>query len=109
MEWPLSQSNDGEKEVAAAIHPSIRLLTVPKKVSDQPLGGFAQAIWVECKPETIGTFSAVGYYFGREIQRRLGVPIGLINSSWGGTTAGGVDQPGGLCWPNPCSAEWSAK
>ena len=43
--------------------------------------------WQECGPDTVGNFSAVGYFFGRDLQKALGVPVGLIHSSWGGTVA----------------------
>ncbi|MFO1524309.1 MAG: sialate O-acetylesterase [Kiritimatiellia bacterium] len=76
-------------EVAAADHPMIRLLTVPRKVSNEPLDLFSGS-WTPCSPATVvangwGGFSATGYFFGRELHRELKVPVGLIHSSWGGT------------------------
>jgi sialate O-acetylesterase len=89
MEWRLALSRDGEKESAAANHPSIRLFNVSpkKKAATQPQAG-VEAKWEVCAPESAKSFSAVGYYFGRHLQEKLdGVPIGLINSSWGGMPA----------------------
>ncbi len=88
MEWPLSQANDAQAEIASAKFPNIRLLTVPKKIAATPQKEFAGATnWQVCSPETIPGFSAVAYFFGREINQKTGVPIGLINASWGGTIA----------------------
>ena len=80
---------DVPAEIAAANHPMIRLLSVPRKVAYEPQELFAGS-WAPCTPETVsaggwGGFSAVGYFFGRELHRDLKVPIGLIHTSWGGT------------------------
>ncbi|MEI8194919.1 MAG: sialate O-acetylesterase [Phycisphaerae bacterium] len=88
MEWPVSLSNDGAAEMAAANHPQIRLFTVPKRIASQPETDIPGGLgWLVCGPETVAPFSAVAYFFGRELHRRLGVPVGLINSSYGGTPA----------------------
>lgn len=76
--------NNGAQEIAAADHPEIRLLHIPDTASafelrDQP------ASWAVCTPESATTFSAVAYFFGRGLQQELHVPIGLIDSTWGGT------------------------
>ena len=86
MEWPLSASNNAKEEIAAANYPKIRLFTVPKKIAIEPTTT-VDASWEVCSPETSPQFSAVGYFFGRELQKELDVPIGLIDSSWGGTVA----------------------
>lgn len=86
MEWPVTASLNPEDEVARASHPSVRLFQVPKKIAYSP-EEVPQSRWTECSSATVGGFSAVGYFFGRELNQRLGVPIGLINSSWGGTVA----------------------
>lgn len=86
MEWSVRSANDAAAEIAAADHSSIRFFDVPHTTSRSPqesCGG----TWRVCSPKTIPGFSAVGYFFGRELQTELGVPIGLIGSNWGGTVA----------------------
>ena len=75
-----------EEEILNANFPNIRLFTVLTKASPKPLDDVTGS-WVECSPNTIKTFSAVGYFFGRDLYQKLNVPIGLISSSWGGTKA----------------------
>ncbi|HON93422.1 MAG TPA: sialate O-acetylesterase [Sedimentisphaerales bacterium] len=86
MEWPVRNSANSELEIANAKYPSIRLFTVEKAVADQPQED-CKGKWVECNPETVPGFSAVAYFFGRELHQALDQPIGLINTSWGGTPA----------------------
>ena len=86
MEWGVASSHDADKEIAAANHPNIRLFQVPKLISLHP-EDVVNSKWAACSPDTIKSFSAVGYYFGRTLHQDLNVPIGLINSSWGGTVA----------------------
>lgn len=86
MEWPLNIVENGPAEVAAANHPNLRLLTVPHRMADQPETSFTGS-WVACRPETAKGFSATAYYFGLALQRELGVPVGLIHTSVGGTEA----------------------
>ncbi len=84
MSFPVRSANDGETEVADAKHPLMRFFMVPKVAKAKPqsqCGGD----WQVCSPETTGTFSAVGYFFGREIHKTLNVPIGLIQSAVGST------------------------
>ena len=87
MELKVEVCDHAQKEIAEAGHPLIRLFATPQIPANEPLRSIHGARWVECSPATIAKFSALGYYFGRELQRKLGVPIGLINSSWGGTRA----------------------
>jgi sialate O-acetylesterase len=87
MEWPVSLSADAQKNTAQSRNPLIRLFTVPKATHDQPQKDLKGGNWVECGPSTVPGFSAVAYFFGREIQKALQVPVGLINDSWGGTRA----------------------
>ena len=78
---------DGDKEVMAADYPDIRLFTVPTTISYTPENDTKSDGWHLCTPESVPSFSAVAYFFGRELHKQLGVPIGLIHSSWGGTVA----------------------
>ena len=84
MQWSVAQSNDGGKEIAEANHPNIRLYHVPTVQLRNPAETVLNARWVACSPQTVGGFSAVGYYFGRDLQKELKVPIGLIANAWGG-------------------------
>jgi sialate O-acetylesterase len=84
MEWPVQTTKDNVAEVASAAHPRIRLFAVPRLALPEPQRD-VESEWKVCSPESVKDFSAVGYFFGREIQRAIDVPIGLINSSWGGT------------------------
>jgi sialate O-acetylesterase len=84
MEWPLSSTSNAAKDIADSNYHQIRILSVPKKTAGLPRMD-ANVEWKICKPETIYSFSAVAYFFGRKIHKELNVPIGLINSSWGGS------------------------
>jgi sialate O-acetylesterase len=84
MEFVLKNSHNAEQTIAQAKYPKIRLFTVQKNKADQPLSDLSGS-WQECTPETAPNFSAVGYHFGRELHQALGVPVGLIHTSWGGT------------------------
>jgi len=86
MEWPLKAASNGKTEVPKANYPQIRQLAVKKTVNLNPQEN-ADAIWTVCSPETAGDYTAVGYFFAKHLQQDLNVPIGLINSSWGGTHA----------------------
>lgn len=86
MQWPVNRSADPEQTAAESANPKIRLLTVPRQASDTPLTE-VDVKWVECGPDTVPEFSAVAYFFGRALQEKLGVPVGLINTSYGGTPA----------------------
>jgi sialate O-acetylesterase len=86
MEWPVRAAMNVHNEIAAANHPNIRHLTVQRAASPTPLSTFADPVaWQVASPQTVGDWSAVCFYFARELQRHTDVPIGLINSSWGGT------------------------
>ena len=90
MEMPLrgfpgsAVVKDAQEEIAHANIPQVRLLHVAIKSSDVPLNDIT-GTWTQCNPETAAEFSAVAYFFGREIQQREHVPVGLIDASWGGT------------------------
>src|ERR1700761_5327794 len=107
MEFPLAgftgtipaPLKDGEKEIAAANHPRIRLLLQKKATSTVPLAEASDA-WTECTPDTARHFSAIAYFFGREISEREKVPVGLIDTTWGGTPAHSWISPEGLAAAN---------
>ena len=84
MQEPVWRVLQGKKEVKTANYPAIRLMTVPRVASDF-LVEEIHVKWDECSPKTIRNFSAVGYFFARELLKELDVPIGLISSNWGGT------------------------
>ncbi len=86
MEWPMAAVNDSQAEIAAANHPDIRLFQV-KNNADPNWQGDVEGAWAACNPATVGGFSAVGYFFGRSLHRTENVPIGLIDTTWGGTLA----------------------
>src|SRR5712692_9464308 len=86
MWWPVRLAANPQKEIAEANYPQVRLFTVKQTVSDKGLED-VDGKWTAVSPATIVDFSAVGYYFGREIHRHLKVPVGLISSSWGATPA----------------------
>lgn len=85
MEWPLSRSRNWETDKSTTNRPNIRLFYVPKKMSLKPLDNTLEAKWELCNENTASGFSAIGYYFGKNLSEKLNIPIGLINSNWGGT------------------------
>lgn len=85
MEWPVSSSVDAQAEIAAAGNPRLRHIRIDKTISPTPRDVPVSAGWDVAAPATVGSWTAVGYFFGRDLQRRLDVPIGLVNASWGGT------------------------
>ncbi len=86
MQFTLAETREAAAAIAAASHPRIRLFNVSRQVAFKhkppPL-----AVWRACSPESVKDFSAAGYYFAVEIQKALGVPVGVINSSYGGSQA----------------------
>jgi sialate O-acetylesterase len=98
MEFPLSRARNGEAEVAAANHPTIRLFTVNAQPAYAP-AAVLQGSWKVCTSRTIsedGGFSAVGYFFARKIQSETNIPIGLIQDCIGGTPAESWTSAGAL-------------
>ncbi|NJM94770.1 MAG: sialate O-acetylesterase [Cytophagales bacterium] len=87
MEWPLNLSTAGMDSVQVATHPQIRLFEVERDMHVQKMADLKGARWSRCTPETVAKFSAVGYYFGKQLQADLQVPIGLLDINWGGTTS----------------------
>ncbi|MBX6312611.1 MAG: sialate O-acetylesterase [Isosphaeraceae bacterium] len=84
MQWPIAQAKDADLESLTADYPKIRLISVPQVGTQEPQSDF-KGQWEVCTPETVKQFSAVGYFFGRQLHQTLGVPIGLIDDSWGGS------------------------
>ena len=86
MEWPMRLAHEPEKEIAASANPMVRLYTVPKLKATVPVDD-VKASWQECNPQTTPGFSAVAFYFARELQKARQVPVGIVNTSWGGSPA----------------------
>lgn len=84
--WPGAPLLHSAEEIQDAKYPRIRLFTVKKDIALSPLED-CSGEWAACSPSTVGSFSATAFFFGRELYRKLGVPIGLIHTSWGGTVA----------------------
>jgi sialate O-acetylesterase len=93
MEWSAAAGiTDAAKEIPNADHPAIRFFQIPPRSADVPQLDCAGE-WSVCTPQSMPQFSAVAYFFGRDLNAKLNIPIGLINSSWGGTPA--------EAWMNP--------
>ncbi|WP_143306537.1 sialate O-acetylesterase [Chitinophaga vietnamensis] len=85
MEWPVKDAKDAAKEIAASNWPQIRFLVVEHNKSLTPQQDIVNGKWKACDTANTGQFSAVAYYFARKIHQEQGVPIGIIQSAWGGT------------------------
>lgn len=93
MEMPIEgwgKINNYQEEIAAANYPLIRHIKIPNTVNSTPQkdifqGDTTNERWKICSPKTAGNFTATGYFFARELYNQLKIPIGLINTSWGGT------------------------
>lgn len=85
MEWPLAKTDGADEEIKNSANRQIRLITVQKTIRLEEQYDIPEGTWQVCTPETSKDFSAVGYYFGKELQQELNVPVGLIHTSWGGT------------------------
>ncbi len=95
MEWPVRATVNADQEIAAANYPNLRLFTVAKNVAEKPVDD-VQGAWAACTPASIPNFSAVAYFFGRKLHKDLGVAVGLVNSSWGGTLCEAWTSKAGL-------------
>jgi sialate O-acetylesterase len=84
MAFNVRGDSAGRKKLAPFNNPKIRLLTVARRPSDRKLYN-VRGTWARTNPGNVAGFSAVGYFFGHRLNKELGVPIGLINTSWGGT------------------------
>lgn len=85
MQWSVNSSNDADLERATAKHPKLRMINFPNIGVQEPIWTHPDRQWQVCTPETVGGFSAVGYFFARQLQRTLDVPVGMINNAWGGS------------------------
>jgi len=85
MEFKVKQAMNAKQEISNADFPMIRQFLVEKDMSSIPKEDFKSAKWTVCNKENVGDFTAVGYFFARKIYAELKVPIGIINTSWGGT------------------------
>jgi sialate O-acetylesterase len=86
MELPMAQTDRAKEDIAAADNPQLRLFTVSRTRADQPADE-CKGRWSLCTPPAVTSFSATAYFFGADVQRALGVPVGLVHTSWGGTPA----------------------
>lgn len=85
MEWPVTASANPKEEIVAGNHPRIRHIKIPHRPSGKPESDVTTDGWQVCSSNTVGNFTAVGYYFGRKLMEDLDVPVGLIGCNWGGT------------------------
>ena len=85
MEWSVGQSDNASAEVAQSDWPKIRHIKVPKTVAFQAAADIGASAWKVSNPANVGEFTAAGYFFARKLHQETGVPIGIINASWGGT------------------------
>ncbi len=103
MEWPVSRAADAGREIAAANFPLIRHVRIEHVVAESPAGTVATSGWLPATPAHVGGFTAVGYFFARDLAPKLGVPIGIVHSSWGGTPVESWMSPAALAG-NPAFA-----
>lgn len=86
MEWPMRSTKNAAAEIAAASDGQLRLFLVQNAIAPSPQDD-CKGGWVVCTPETVPNFSAVAYFFGRQLREALDAPVGLIGAEWGGTPA----------------------
>lgn len=84
MSWTVAQSADAKEEIANSGNDQIRMWTAQRTVKAEPAFD-VKGSWAVASPETTGNFSAVAYYYAKHLQQELGVPVGILHSSWGGT------------------------
>jgi sialate O-acetylesterase len=85
MEWPVQATDNAEKAIASATNSNIRHIKIPNTVASMPMDDIKEGVWEVCSPTSVADFTAVGYFFAEKISKELNVPVGLINTSWGGT------------------------
>jgi sialate O-acetylesterase len=89
MEFLVNSAQNSLVEKGSANYPQIRHFTVEKRLEFEPQNDLRGGEWVVCSPQTVGNFTAVGYFFAREIFQKTNIPVGLIHSSWGGSQVEG--------------------
>ena len=85
MQWTVSASNNSDLEKLAANFPNIRMINFPQVGTQEPIWSHDDRKWMVCSPATVSNFSAVGYFFARQLHQSTNVPIGMINNAWGGS------------------------
>ena len=95
MEWTLAGTHNAKETIAAANFPQIRQFKVQLTTNPKPQRDL-KGEWTVCSPATAANFTAVGFHFGKQLQQKLNVPIGLINTSWGGTRIEPWTDPAGF-------------
>ncbi len=96
MEWTVSRSLNPKEEIAAGNHPTIRHIKFPHTTADKPQAQAKTQGWTVTTPQTVANYTAVGYYFARNLQKELKVPVGLIGCNWGGTRIEPWTPPAGF-------------
>jgi len=86
MEWPVAQTLHAQEDIAAAGDAWLRHFKIPKSWAETPQAQLQGGAWKAASPSTVGEFSAVAYTFARELRQVLGVPVGIIDSTWGGSS-----------------------
>lgn len=85
MQWWVKLANDPDLEKLAAKHPKIRMINFPQIGRQEEIWSHDDRHWMVCSPETVSDFSAVGYFFARQLHETLDIPIGMLNNAWGGS------------------------
>ncbi|MBL0307981.1 MAG: hypothetical protein IPQ25_18715 [Chitinophagaceae bacterium] len=85
MEWTVGQSMNAKQEISAANNPFIRHIKIQRDISSLPQNDINAGDWQICDSTTVANFTGVGYFFAKNLYNELKIPVGLINSSWGGT------------------------
>ncbi len=85
MEWTVAQADNAKNEIATANNSLIRHIKIARDINSLPIADVKKGGWQICDPSTVANFSAVGYFFAKQIYAQTKIPIGIINSTWGGT------------------------
>lgn len=86
MEWTVGQSDNAKKEISDATFPTIRHIKIPTEINSVPNTDLKKTTWEVCSPETVAAFTGIGYFYAKELNQKLNIPIGLINTSWGASS-----------------------